>query len=442
MSLQTDLVVTAGLGSPADLETFRRHLDPELIEQALAATGTASLRKRRMPAEQVIWLMLGIALFRNRSIVHVADSLDLALPEPEGAPFVSSSAISQARGRLGSEPLAWLFERTARQWAHQSAGAHRWRGLALYGVDGSTLRTPDSPENREHFGMADSGWRGEGAYPLVRLVSLMALRSHLLAEVAWGPYATSEHELAAPMWARIPDHSLTILDRGFLAGNILVPLQEGGEQRHWLLRPKTSTTMRLIEQLGPGDAIVELNIGRDTQKANPGLPKTYRARAVTYTVKGKERTILTSLLDPVTYPAREVATLYEIRWEHEQGYDEIKTEELLSEDTLRSKTPERVDQEIWGILLVYNLIRLEMEQIAEEAEVEPVRISFVTSLRFIQDEWLWCATASPGSIPRHLKNLRATLKRFVLPERRTHRSYPRAVKIKMSSYKKKRREVS
>jgi hypothetical protein len=141
----------------------------------------------------------------------------------------------------------------------------------------------------------------------------------------------------------------------------------------------------------------------------------------------------------VAHPAAELVELYHERWEIELGYDEIKTEMLEREETLRSRSPGAVRQEIWGILIAYNLLRLEMEGIADEARVEPTRISFVVALRLICDEWSWCAIASPGAIPRHLNELRASLQRFILPPRRSQRSYPRAVKIKMSNYAKKRR---
>ncbi|MFK2902324.1 transposase domain-containing protein, partial [Dyella jejuensis] len=89
-----------------------------------------------------------IALLRDRSILHVADALEIALPG-EG---ISSSALSQARQRLGSEPLAWLFQHTAAQWGHTQAGRHRWQGLSLYALDGVVWRTPDTLDNRRHFG--------------------------------------------------------------------------------------------------------------------------------------------------------------------------------------------------------------------------------------------------------------------------------------------------
>ncbi len=438
MNLQRDLVTTALLANPGQLATLRRHLPKEWIEQALEATGKASVRRRCLPAEQVVWLVLGIALYRDRPILDVVDKLDLSI-ETGKQKFISSSGVVQARDRLGPEPLRWLFERTADHWTDRSADAHRWRGLALYGLDGSTLRVPDTPENRQHFGLAGGG-RGESGYPLLRLVAVMALRSHLLAGCEYGPYATSEIELADRLWKTIPDESLTILDRQFLSGEILLGIRQQGTQRHWLIRPKKNTKTKTIKTLGPGDELVELNVSPQVRRRNPSLPRRYQARLLTYKCRGKQRVILTSLVDCEKYPADEVAKLYEERWEIEQGYDEIKSEVLLSEETLRCKTPERIDQELWGVFLAYNLIRLEMEQIAHEAAVEPIEISFVTALRFIQDEWMWCAIASPGAIPRQLRNLRANLKRFVLPPRRKHRMYPRAVKIKMSSYPRKRPE--
>jgi hypothetical protein len=128
--------------------------------------------------------------------------------------------------------------------------------------------------------------------------------------------------------------------------------------------------------------------------------------------------------------------------ELELGYDEIKTEMLDREEAIRSKSPTAVTQELWGVFLAYNLVRLEMERVAADAGVEPTRISFVAALRLICDEWLWCAVATPGAIPRHLRNLRAELKTLILLPRRPKRSYPRAVKIKMSNCARKRRKGS
>jgi len=430
--------------SPDDgaFDRLRASIDPDWIEQALELTGTATLRRRRLPAEQVIWLVLGMALYRDRRIDELVDKLDLALPDRRDL-TVARSAVAQARARLGPEPMRWLFEYRSRKWAHEAAGEDRWRGLALYGVDGTTTRTPDSPENRAHFGGQTSG-RGESGYPQVRFVTLMALRSHLLAAVRFGPYATSEMSLAREMWEEIPVDSLTILDRAFLAASPLLALERSGKNRHWMTRARSNTSYRVVRQLSRGDALVELEVSSQARLREPDLPKTWIVRAIVYRRRGfKPQTLLTSLLDAEKYPARELAALYHERWEIELGYDEVKTEMLERREHIRGKKPEGVGQEPWGLALAYNLIRLEMLRIAREARVAPNRISFVAAHRLICDEWWWsCGTQTPGAIPGHLRRLREDIQRFVLPPRRSERWYPRAVKLKMSSYDRKRPTAS
>jgi hypothetical protein len=437
MHLEKSLAAVATFAKPEQFQDLRRNIDAEWIEQALRATGSATLRRRRLPAEQVVWLVIGMALFRNRSIHDVVSKLDLALPGE--TPTVVPSAVVDARARLGPEPMEWLFTRCADEWAHASARRNSWRGLSLYGVDGSTLRVPDSDENRQTFGGPD-GERGESGYPLVRIAALMALRSHLLAAVSFGSYANGEHTYASALWSSVPDDSLTIVDRNFLGAPVLIPLQRDGRNRHWLVRAKSNTRWRVLTRLGRGDEIVELETSPEALGNDPSLPKTYLARAIRYQRKGfQAQILLTSLTDSAAYPASEIVALYHERWEIELGYDEIKTEMLDRQEAIRSRSPDGVRQELWGILIAYNLIRLEMERVAVEAKVEPSRISFVGAMRLICDEWLWCAIAQPGAIPKHLRNLRAALAGLVLPPRRSERRYPRAVKIKMSNYPRKRR---
>ncbi len=213
-------LLAVGSGQRAEsFEVFGRAIDPHWVEHALEATGSATVRRRKLPAEQVVWIVIGMGLFRDRSIQEVVHHLDLVLPARGGAAgrgVVTSSAVVQSRDRLGAAPLATLFEQTAACWAGTSADAQRWRGLSVYGVDGSALRVPDTPENEEAFGRPGSP-RGEAAYPQLRLVVLMVLRSHRLAGLSLGPWSQGETPLAEPLWARLPDRSLTILDRGFLS---------------------------------------------------------------------------------------------------------------------------------------------------------------------------------------------------------------------------------
>jgi hypothetical protein len=417
-----------------------KSINPEWIEEALTGTGTATIRRRRLPAEQVVWLALGMALYRGLPITEVVAKLDLALPAKNGKD-AARSAVCQARARVGDEPLKWLFERCAEEWGHASARRYGWRGLAVYGVDGTTVRVPDSKENRAHFGgiSADAA-RGPSGYPLARIVTLMALRSHILAAANFGPYA-AEQVYAQPLWELVPNDALAIVDRGFLDAKILIPLARDPERnRHWLTRAKSTTRRHRAERFGKGDELVILDVSSAARKQDPTLPMTWTVRAITYQRRGfRPQILLTSLIDPKKYPAREIIALYHERWELELGYDEVKTEMLEREETLRSKKPEGVAQELWAVGLAYNLIRLEMERVAEEAGVPPTRISFIAALHLLRTEWAWLAMSdTPGSFPKRLRRLREDLGRFVLPARRPNRSFPRAVKLKMSPYARKR----
>lgn len=427
----------ATYASPPDLEDFRKHINPEWVDAALKATGTATVRRRRLPSEQVIWVVLGMALFRDRTIEDVVSKLDLALP---GLGTVARSSISQARERVGHEPIKWLFERCSSKWAHDSAKAHLWRGLRLYGMDGTSVLVPNTMENREEFG----GHRSHGtesAYPMVRMVVLMTLRSHLLVAANFGAYegeSVHEIEYAKPLCESIPESSLTVFDRGYTSAAFLLGI-ESKSDRHWLIRSKNNTRFKVIERLGRYDELVEMKVSPEARKKDPSLPDTWIARRIRYQKPGfREQFLLTSLRDPKRFPAREIVDLYHERWELELGYDEIKTEMLEREETIRSKKPDGVRQELWGLLLVYNMIRLEMESIAKEEKIEPTRISFIESLRLIRDEWEWLSVTSPGAIPKRLATLRSNVKRYILPPRR-ERSYPRFSKVNSNTYNRKNR---
>lgn len=336
MSFAAALTATARTIPLPSLAQLQRNLDPDWITTALTATGTASLRRRRLPAEQALGLVLGMALLRDRSIVEVAATLDLARPGPRGV-TAAPSAVSQARTRLGPEPLAWLFAATATHWATAEAARDHWRGLALYGLDGTTLRVPDSAANRAHFGGPASG-RGASGYPQLRLVALLVLRSHLLRAVAFGPAATDERVYAQTLWPQVPDHSLTVVDRNFLGAPHLLALTRQGQERHWLVRAKARLRLHRRQRLGRGDALVELRVSPQARHADPTLPPRWRLRAIHYQRPGHApQVLLTSLLDPARYPAAELVALYHERWEQELGYDELKTELL---ERARGSAPE------------------------------------------------------------------------------------------------------
>lgn len=444
MDLAEALSAVGAPGSEASFSLFAQHLDPAWVEQALRATGTATIRRRKLPAEYVVWLVIGMALLRDRSIEEVVRHLDLVMPTAQGQRQpVTGGGVVQARDRLGPEPLAWLFQTTASHWATASADAHRWRGLAVLGADGTTLRVPDTAENAAHFGRPGTSRGDAGAgYPQLRLVSLMVLRSHVLWDVAFAPYRTAESSLADQLWPRLPDQSLVIFDRGFASYELFHTLADPGRQHYWLTRAKQGVSampLYPVEELGEGDTLVELRPGKGAHKACPQLPEVLRARAITYQRKGfRPQLLLTSLLDPVAFPADEIIALYHERWELELAYDEIKTHTLEREEALlRCKSPERITQELWGLALAYNLVRLTMADVARRAGVLPTRISYRHALHFIRAFWISAWMASPGVLPKRLESLINELALLILPPRR-NRTYPRAVKIKMSNYPRKR----
>ena len=303
-------------------------------------------------------------------------------------------------------------------------------------MDGSSVRVPDTQENRETFG-SHYGRGTVSSYPLARIVVLMALRSHLLAAADLGGYEDfSELHYARPLLDSIPESSLTILDRGYYGAPLLLQL-ESGRGRHWLTRGKKNLKLKLIEKLGPGDDIVEMTVSPDVRKEDPSLPLTWQARRILYQIPGSsEQFLLTSLRDPKCFPADEIVKLYHERWELELGYDEIKNELLDREEAIRSNKPDGVRQELWGLLIAYNLVRLEMEALANQEKLAPTRISFIESLRLMRSEWDWLSFTSPGAIPKRLAKLRENVKRYILPPRRK-RSYPRVVKLQASKFPKK-----
>ena len=145
---------------------------------------------------------------------------------------------------------------------------------------------------------------------------------------------------------------------------------------------------------------------------------------------------MTSLLDAERWPADEVIAMYHERWEVEIAFDELKTHMLERKESLRSKAPVGIRQEIWGILLAYNLIRHRMARAARKLEVQPRAMSFVFSLRLIRAFLIATAwDSSPANIPRHLQTLDHELESATLPARRAKRRYKRHVKVKMSGYR-------
>ena len=431
--LSLELSAAAEFFPMIGLDRLVDHLPMAWIDQALASTGTASIRRRRLPAEQVVWLVIALALFRRTSMSEVLESLGLVLPDGNDS-AVSRSAISQARQRLGSEPLAELFHRTAQAWCALDTEHHGWRGLSLWAMDGTTFKTLDSPANRTTFGAQTYASGKASSYPQVRAVSLTAVPTHLVADVAFGVYGQNEMRYAQELVERIPDQSLTVFDKGFFSARILLGLTRHGRERHFLIPARNKTVWKVLSGT-EDDFVVQMTVSHQARAACPELPETWTVRAVrAVSDQGMSRLLLTSLMDPRRFPAREVIARYDQRWEVETSYREIKQTMLGGPLTLRSQDPEGIVQEIWGVLIAYNLVRLEMSRAAAEAKVEPTALSFIRALHLIQYELLWAAASRAyGNIPGKLKRLREQLKE-AYNEKRRGRKCPRQIKSRPAKF--------
>jgi IS4 transposase len=351
---------------------------------------------------------------------------------PGDRPFVAPSAVVQARQRLGVDAVREVFEQTQSLW-NEHIPHPNWCGLRLLGVDGVVWRTPDSPENQSEFARTTNKFH-ESNYPQIRMACLMELSSHLLTAASFDSIEKNEMLLAADLIEKTPNNSLTLFDKGFYSLGLLHKWQTTGTERHWLLKLKKGTQYRIIEKLGKGHEIVELTTSPQARKKWVGLPKTLNARLLTKVIDGKICQFLTSMLDPIRYPAADIISLYTYRWEIELGFREMKQYMLQNQLTLRSKKPDMVRQELWGVLLAYNLLRFQMARMAYSLEgIEPNQISFNQAAAFIIRELTMLPETSPGRIPEVINNLTSMARAFVLPERR-ERSYPRVVKRRPGKY--------
>ena len=416
--------------SPEPFDSLAEVLSPELLSECLQKSGAVTVRKRRLPLEMMVWSVVGMALYRHLPMSQIVNQLDILLPGKR--PFVAPSAVVQARQRLGEAAVREVFEQTQALW-HAATPHPHWCGLQLLGVDGVVWRTPETPDNEAAFARTRNK-TGEASYPQVRMVCQMELTSHLLTAAAFDSVARNEMHLAADLIERTPDHSLTLFDKGFYSLGLLYQWQRTGTERHWLLPLRKGTQYRVVSKLHSGHEQVELTTSPQARQAWPGLPDVIQARLLTRTLRGKTVQILTSMTDPRRYPAADIVDLYTYRWEIELGYREMKQYLLHNRLTLRSKTPDLVRQELWGVVLAYNLLRFQMAQMAYSLPgIEPHQLSFTLASAYLIKELMLLPAVSPGNLPQVIHRMMAMAQAFVLPHRRVRR-YPRAVKRRPQKY--------
>ena len=435
MSLIEDLsaVLTIAEHPLSRLDVLSELIPVDWIQTAAALSTQASIRRRRLPPDMVLWLVVGMAFFRTEPILEIARRLNICAEGLAGEELLAKSSLSQARQRLGQPPVKWLFERCAGRWGYERYPDDQWHGLQVFAADGALFRTQDTPELRAHFGSGNTSTDRQTPYPMLRLVALMNTRSHILANATISPYRKGEIPMVSEFVATIPDHSVTLLDKGFFSADLLLSIQSGAPERHWLIPERKGLVSEEILRYGEGDRLLQMKVSPQARKKNPALPLDWQVRAVTYEVQGQTKTIFTSL-PADRFSAEQVATLYHERWEIELGFRDIKSAMQDNAMTLRSKTVELVYQELWGLLLGYNLIRREASQAAVAHQRAPSEISFKFVCQFIASQLMVMAGAlSLANTPRRLAELRGSIGCLFI-EKRPRPSRPRTVKISKTRF--------
>lgn len=143
MSVQQDLLDLSDLFNFCDLSTFTQNIPIEWVASALQLSTQATIRRRRLPTDQVLWLVLGMALFRDEPVHEVARRLNICAQGLSCDHLLARSGLTEAHKRLGADPVQWLFRKTGAQWGAQRYDGDTWQGLQVFAVDGAFLRTPD-----------------------------------------------------------------------------------------------------------------------------------------------------------------------------------------------------------------------------------------------------------------------------------------------------------
>jgi len=251
---------------PADaFEQLAELIDNEWVEQALARSGKASIRRRKLPAEHAVWLVIGLSLYRQLPMWQVVQQLSLRL---DGAELPAPSASVQARQRLGCEPLQELFGLLTRAWSRPSASSE----LRVLAVDGVVCSAPDTPDNRAQLGSCTTQhW--QLPWSQVRAVCLLDTHTHELLDARLGGLTQGELTPASDLQGL--DHSLTVFDRAYFSAAFLLRLQQG-QQRHWLMRARDNLRHEVVQELSPDDQLIRMPVSLRARQLDPSLPRIGR----------------------------------------------------------------------------------------------------------------------------------------------------------------------
>jgi Insertion element 4 transposase N-terminal/Transposase DDE domain len=357
------------------------------VRAVLAATGKASQRERDLPAHVVVYYAIALGLYMQSSYREVLrcllEGVQWLLDPAVTLRVAGNSGISQARTRLGWEPLQQLHDAVVQPIAVAATKGAWYRGLRLVSVDGSTMEVADEAANDQAFGRPGAS-RGESAFPQLRFVSLVENGTHVLFGTQQGPYATGEITLAKAVLGALRKGMLCLGDRNFFGFALWVQASGTGADLLW--RIKTNARLPREQPLADGSYLSRI-YPSDKDRRHQRNGKT--VRVIEYRLHGVTDAepiyrLLTSLLDPAQAPAAELAALYHERWEIETALAELKTHLRGAKLVLRSKTPDLVRQEFYGLMMAHFAVRGLMHEAALKADIDPDQLSFLHAVRVVR----------------------------------------------------------
>jgi len=359
----------------------------EKVRAVVAAAGKSNQRQRDLPAHVVVYYVIALPLYMQVSYREVLRCLLEGIrwllgPEYE-MKVAGRSGISQARTRLGWEPLQQLHDEVVAPIAvrrTQGAWYRQWRTVSL---DGSTLDVADESGNDQEFGRPAAS-RGTSAYPQVRFVSLVENGTHVLFGTQLGGYGTAEIALAHKVIPSLKKGMLCLADRNFFGFDLWKKACKTGADLLW----RVKKNLRLpCEKRLPDGSYLSTIYGSDKNRRQGA--HGMRVRVIEYTLEGVADAeplyrLLTTILDWEQAPAGDLAALYHERWEIETALDELKTHLRGSKIVLRSKTPDLVRQEFYGLMMTHFAVRGLMHEAALKAGEDPDRLSFLHAVRVVR----------------------------------------------------------
>ena len=378
-----------------------RVFPPALVDEVIAGQGRTEQRHRSLPARVMAYFSIGMALYSEGSyedvLSHLTDGLSWASGWQDSYSLPSKSAIFQARVRLGSQPLAALFDRVAAPLGGDGTPGVWLAGRRLVAVDGTCLDVADTTVNAEFFSRPGVNKGEQAAFPQARVVALAECGTHAVFAAQVGAYSQSEATLTRPLLDRLSPGMLLLADRGFFSYALWREATGTGADLLWRVRSDPAGPKPvLVRELADGSWLAHL---RRSTPAAARREEPMLVRVVDYTVAdGRDNAtsyrLFTTLLEPEEVSAVDLAATYAQRWEIELAFDELKTHQRGARTVLRSKSPDLVLQEIWGHLCCHFAIRSLMVQAATHSGHDPDRISFVAALRITRQ-----TIAQPGVFP-------------------------------------------